>query len=292
MMEFEQILKDNNITYVTAGQHRHCRTGWIQFDCPFCGQGTHKYHMGFNLEYHITNCWRCGGHSVIDTLKELLGAPFHTVKELLKDIPKAKVQQTIQTTGKLKLPDGLKPLQKQHKKYLKARGFNPAELETLWKLQGTTIHADLSWRLFIPIHVGDQIVSWTTRSISDNAQRRYIGASKEHEAINKTQVLYGEQYCRHAIMICEGPADVWKIGPGAVATMGLNFSAAQIEAMLKYPTRIICLDNEKKAQARAEVLADMLSVYEGNTFNVQLDSKDAGSATKKEINRLRKLIQT
>ena len=100
--------------------------------------------------------------------------------------------------------------------------------------------------------------------------------------------MYGEDYARHSITIQEGPTDAWNTGPGAVATLGTGYSEAQVNRMVKYPIRAVCFDNNPIAQKRARKLCNDLAVFPGVTSNIKLNSEDAGSATKKEIYKIRK----
>jgi hypothetical protein len=232
----------------------------------------------------------------VDTFVELTGYTEHQVKKLLKGLDKSSPNQIAPTPrkGTLKIPEGVTSLKRTHKNYLRGRGFSNKEIETLeyvWGIGAITLHTRLSWRLFIPIHYRNEIVSWTTRAVSENTQPRYITAGLDEESIPHKELLYGEDLARHAIIITEGPFDAWKIGTGAVSTLGVNYSRSQFDKMLRYPTRIVCYDNQPPAQVRANKLVDELSIYGGTTYNVQLDSKDAGCATQKEIKKLRKLLK-
>ena len=73
-----------------------------------------------------------------------------------------------------------------------------------------------------------------------------------------------------------------------MATLGLGYTQAQVNRMVNYKTRVICFDNEKKAQKRASKLCNDLSVYPGETFNVKLSGKDAASSPIKEIKEVRR----
>jgi hypothetical protein len=53
----------------------------------------------------------------------------------------------------------------------------------------------------------------------------------------------------------------------------------------------VCFDNQAVAQRKARALCDELSAFGGETLNVILDAKDAGSATDKEIRKLRRLLK-
>lgn len=293
-MEITEILTELKISFVTEGQHRHCRNGWINFDCPFCGKDTNKFHMGYSISGGYTNCWRCGSHSLISSLIEHTGLSKQTIEKLLDGLPlvtTSKKDEPEYKRNEVLLPKGLEDLSTPHKRYLKSRGFDIEEIQRLWKIQGISIAPKLSWRIFIPIFYHGEIVSWTTRSISDDVERRYIDAGTNEERMKSTDLLYGEDFVRHAVVICEGPLDAWKIGPGAVAITGLSFTPKQMSKMVRYPVRAVCFDNEVPAQKRANHLVDQLSIYPGTTYNIQLDSKDAGCATKKEIQKIRKILE-
>ena len=284
-MKFAEILTEHNITFLTEGHH-HCRSGWLQFDCPFCGKDSQKWHMGYSLEHNYLNCWRCGSHGVFDVLKVLTGLSITRIYQIF-DLPEYIFKQT-KTAGKLAIPKGVENLSPIHKKYLINRRYDPKQLQRLWSVQGIGIAHRLSWRIFIPIFYHGMIVSWTTRSIVNQTYSRYISASPEEESIPHRHLLYGEDYARHAIIITEGPFDVWKIGPGAVATFGTMVSQTQINSMIKYPVRAVCFDNDLAGQQKAKKMCDILSTFPGDTFNIILDKKDAGESDEKEIAQIRR----
>lgn len=287
-MKFQELLEEHHIPHHVGSGHHHAREGWIQFDCPFCGKDSGKFHMGFSIQRRSVNCYRCGPHRLIETLMELTELSFPKLKSIVGDFYERLPQQE-RIKGKLTLPKGLGPLLKAHRLYLEGRGFDIETLEKLWHIQGIGIASKLAWRVFIPFILRGNVVSWLTRSIKELGMR-YWSASAEQEAINHKSLLYGEDYVRHTIIICEGPVDVWAIGPGSVATCGTSFTRAQIIKVAKYPRRVICFDNEPKAQKRARDLCDAISVFPGETHNVCLDSgKDPGSASSKELKRLRRL---
>lgn len=286
-MTFEEVLDTLKIPYRTSGHH-HCRDGWVQLDCPFCGKGSEKFHLGYNIRSHYMNCWKCGPHSVKSTLFRASRASKEEIGRLLGSLDQSGVlaEDELVLTGRLRLPRGLEPLGAAHRRNLTNRGFDPDEIERLWRVQGLGRTAELPWRIFIPIHFKGKVVSWTTRSLGN--KQRYMSASREDEDIDHKHLLYGQDYCSHSIIIVEGPTDVWNVGPGAVATFGLSFTSHQVKRMGLHPFRYVCFDSTKDAQSRAVQLADLLSVFPGETHIVELDAEDPGSASKKEIKLLRK----
>lgn len=194
-----------------------------------------------------------------------------------------------QLRGKLALPRGLGPLQHAHRHYLSRRGLRPRQTAELWQLQGLGLDAPggLRWRIFIPIIQNREIVSWTTRAIGELIGPKYRTAAANQEAISHKEVLYGADYTNNSCIVVEGPGDSWSVGPGAVATLGLGYSQAQVLALSKYPIRAICFDNEKEALKRARRLFSELEAFPGQTFIVTLDAKDPGSAKESELKELR-----
>lgn len=287
-MDFRELLSDLNVPTAPEGHH-HTRDGWINFDCPYCGASTSKYHMGLNTRGGYVNCWICGPHNLAETLAEISGRTPSTVKHLLRDVERPRYEERVEHTGTLKLPSGVVPLMRVHRDYLRGRGLDVKEMKRLWNLQGIGVHAFLGWRIFIPITYHAKVVSWTTRSLSDEGTR-YLSAGTEQESIPHKSLLFGEDYCRHACVAHEGPFDVFRTGPGAVCTCGVGFSRSQALRLAKYPLRVICFDSSEDAQRRARALCDELEPFPGETVNVVLDSKDAGCATKRETRYLRSFL--
>jgi len=288
-LNFADVLREHNIPYQTEG--KYCRPGWIQFNCPFCfgGLDPNKPYAGYNIARQYVNCWRCGGHGVGKVLIALTGMNWKNVKALLEDLDVPQ-REDDKPPGKLTLPKNRKPLAKAHRRYLEGRGFDPDELAEQWGIEGIGLSGNLAWRIFIPIHYRGAVVSWTTRSLVDYGAR-YISAAADEEAVPHKTLLYGEDRVPgNAISIHEGPTDVWAIGPGATATLGTGYTPAQILRMSRYARRIVCFDSEKAAQQRARALCSLLEVFPGETFNVKLDAKDAGSAKRSERKQLRKLL--
>lgn len=287
-MNVQSLLAELRIPYRTAGQHEHARPGWIQIDCPYCSPSSNRFRLGINLAKGYASCWCCGGKRLVDVMSAVTRQPIRVCYEWLHQLKwdtVAHIQP--RRSGKLQVPKTVGRLLPPHRQYLHRRGFDPDEIAGIWGVQGIGIDSRLGWSLFIPIHHKGEIVSWTTRSIGDGP-RRYISAGANEEAIPAKHLLYGADLAQHAIIVCEGPIDAWAIGPGAVATMGLNYSKEQFIAMTKYPVRVVCFDNEPKAQYQAERLASELSQYPGDTYCITLETgKDAAESDKQEIQELR-----
>lgn len=295
-MRFQDLLREHRIQFWTEG--KYCRPGWIQFHCPFCfgRSNPDKPYAGYHISGNYVNCWACGPHPVGKVITALTGMSWKETKAVLESLDIPFVEKEVRT-GTLKLPLNRGPLLKPHRQYLRKREFSPKEIEALWRIEGLGFdgqrkdsdYYDLTWRIFIPVIHKGKTVSWTSRSLVDTGSR-YMSASEDEEAISHKTLLYGEDYASTAISIHEGPTDVWRVGPGAVATLGTGFTPAQVLKMARYARRIVCFDSEPAAQQRARKLCSLLEVFPGETLNVQLDAKDAGSATPGEVRKFRKLF--
>jgi len=270
--------------------HKHCRPGWSQIDCPFCGPGSSKYHLGFNLNSRHFNCWRCGGLFVPKVLRAL-GASSVSIDEFLRSVDTETVVSRERSRVSLVVPAGIGPLLPKHRRYLLERGFDPDRMESVWGVKGIGIAPRLAWRLYIPIFERNRQVSWTTRATGDKVVQRYISASAQEESKSHKEVIYGADMCHHSVVVVEGPTDAWAVGPGAGATFGTAFSSAQVRRLVDIPNRYICFDSSPEAQQRAEDLASQLSCFPGTTENIQLDAKDPGSASPKELRLLRRVAR-
>jgi hypothetical protein len=290
MNSIADILANAGIPFKLA-PHRNVRRGWLGTDCPRCSPYSNKFKLGFELSTGRAHCWTCGGMYGPEVLAQILHQPQKEVYQLLGELPKYRSkQEDVKHHGTLKIPPGVGELLPAHRVYLeRERKLDPDVVSRTWNLKGIGIGGRLQWRIFIPIH--DEygvIVSWTTRSVGKNNPLRYCSATEEEEAYPHKSLLYGAHLARHTIIILEGPVDVWTIGPGAVATLGVGYSAKQKQLMMQYPVRIVCFDAEDDAQDRAEQLCKELSTFPGKTENLLLETgKDPNAADREEIQELR-----
>lgn len=276
------------------GGHRHTRLGWLNTDCFSCSPYTQKWKLGIKLSSLYCNCWTCGTFPLSTVLEEILKISHQEARRLAYQLKGSRDYDYAPglpqaATGILKIPKGVGPLQKQHKGYLEGRGFNVDNLEKLWKIGGIGLASRLSWRVFIPVFLHGEIVSWTTRSISDEIDLPYINASPGEEGLPLKSLLMGEDYVRHSVIIVEGPLDCMKGGPGFCCTFGVQYTQEQLRRIAKFPCRVIAMDNEPLAQRQARRLVNELSAWPGETYNVVLSSgKDASRASDEDLSELRR----
>lgn len=294
-MNVIEALKELGIDYREQGQHHHATQGWIQMDCPRCSPNSKRFRLGLNLWGRYLSCWVCGGMPLLQNLADLSGLPVKRVREVMGDAHADLLvgKHGPHSGGRLQLPPGLGPLQKPHLDYLESRGFHGETLERMWGVKGIDhTGGHLSWRVFIPIALASATRSWTTRATVDREDvPKYRNARPEQEHTPGRFMLYGRDHVRHAVVIHEGPADVWRVGPGSVALMGAGATQVQLNALASIPLRYVCLDNEPQAQIRARKLCEDLAPFPGRTHMIYLDSaKDVADASEKDVMKIRSLL--
>lgn len=289
---FGELMERHGIDIASEG-HRHCRPGWIQVDCAFCGVGSQKFHMGYNLQWNYFHCWRCGGHNAWHTMRAM-GIPEKVIAAFIQNNEENRILpgERLPHRGKYKPPDNLLPaFMESHKQYLRSRDIDPAAAFDVWGMRSVGLASVRHrYRLFIPVVVGEAAVSWTTRSVNPLSPMRYLSASSAEEAVPHKHLLLGEDLIRSTVIVFEGPFDAIRIGPGATCTFGTAYSSEQVARIARFPRRYVCFDNEPEAQRKQRELVGLLSVLPGETFEVELAAKDASAARKREAAELRALL--
>jgi len=160
-----------------------------------------------------------------------------------------------------------------------------------WKLQGTGPIGSYKHRIIAPVYLGGVLVSFQGRDITDKAPLKYKACEMEKETIHHKHILYGiDEVPFDTIIIVEGLFDVWRLGPGAVATFGVSTTIQQVKMMLRYPRRIVMFDNpsiDPQAGIEAEKLARILSQKPGSTEIIELNEwKDPAEMPDEEAEKL------
>lgn len=263
----------------------------MQTHCIFCTDGSHGWHLGFNLEGGGFNCWRCGGHSTNKFLYKYFKK--HEVGQILQayqtaGMPKVRIKRD--RPSKAVMPPQLEPLRPIHRKYLLKRNFNVTAVEEEWELRSTIgFSGEWSWRIVTPVKNSlGKIVAYTGRALRDEVNPRWKMSADEEIAEDPKKLIYGIEKAKDRILIVEGISDVWRMGPGAVALMGINWKEEQAHILKDYLYRAIMFDPEKEAQRQAQDLANWLAPFKGETEIITDLSSDPGDLSQKEADHIMK----
>lgn len=292
-MTLIELLDELGVPYRTAQQHHHVSQGWVGVECGRCSPGSGKFRLGFSLRTKAASCWVCGPTSPWVALANLTRDPAR-LRELWPQVRGSLFDKMLQVKGdafqtaawpsvqSLGSPAGARA-----RDYLQGRGFDLKELCRLW--HPYVVHnGPTAGRIMIPAVLSRVFVSYTTRA-PDGTQPRYRSAPKSQELVPIKDCLYGHDYVRDSAVVCEGPLDVWKIGPGAVATFGLSYTRKQVAKLSELQRVAVCFDREPLARSKSRALCAELSSLGVDAYDVVLESgKDPGDAHADEIRDLRR----
>lgn len=294
MLDFDKFCRKYRIEYLEQGHH-HCHEGWIQTHCPFCSDGKDGYHLGFNIAKGNLNCWRCGSHSIWDFISTILNIKDkHTLGKIVAQFQKEGFRQRApkdKRTGKVVAPKGIHELQDIHKRYLISRKFDPDKLVEDWHIQATSCYSEIwNWRIIIPIFNSlGGIVAYQGRAVYKNTRPKYQTSKKDEMACDPKMVIYGiHNIPGDSIIIVEGVPSVWRLGPGTVATLGIDWKEEQANIFRQFSNRYIMFDPEDQAQKRAKKLAEWLSYFKGTTEVISGLPCDPGDLDQAEADKIRK----
>jgi hypothetical protein len=284
-LDLKQVASQLGLRYLTEGDV-HCSPGWLQFQCPYCQD--RKYHLGYNLGQGYFHCWACGGRPLFQTLALLLHLPEQAVREVCKAYlkPDGNRLKTAQVApgSTISLPPNTVPLEEPHKRYLLSRGFDLGELIKVWNVQGTSWWGPFTWRILIPIYFGGRLISYTLRAIDKEDNPKYWTHRKG--STSTREVLFGWDLLKaKKAVVVEGPFDAMRLGPGAVATLGLGFSKEQVNLLGMLDSLFIIFDAERGAYQRAKKMGRKLAgIVE--TEIIQLDKGDPADLEQKQADNI------
>lgn len=288
-------LEESGIELTQKG--KHATKGWIQMECPFC-VGKPGFFLGYNLSRHYFNCWRCGWKPVAKVLKAMTSLTADEIWKVIRSakdgagesyLAKETPRASSPSPSAVSLPPEARPgLCDRARDYLLKRRFPPAKTTRLWSLHSTGPSGRYKYRIIIPVAVDGVLTSFQARDYTGKAPVKYL--APPNSSILK-QVLYGWDYIADGCaIVVEGVTDVWRLGPGAVATFGTGWKAEQRNLLGLLRKVLIAFDPEPEAQDRARRLADELTV--AGTEVMILDSLDVdpGDLSPKDVQELRNLF--
>lgn len=262
MFNILDFLNDYNIP---IPEGKNSSVGRINIQCPFPFCDDTSDHLGYNKEKEYFNCWKCGYHSLYDTIKELVPNenPYNIIKKYntLYQVEE-KIKKKINNTN-IKLPGS--KLEYCHKKYLRSRGLDPDFIENKYKLKGTLYSSEYPYRIIIPVYYNNRLVTYQTRGIKENT--RYINCNPELEIIPIKDCLYNLDNCKsNYVVVTEGCFKVFKLGDNSCGTFGKNITNKQIQLLLKYKKIFIYFDNDEAGKIGADKLSNILDSLEKKVY--------------------------
>ncbi len=289
LFDIRSFLDDKGIDYKTAG--KNVTSGWIELACPFCADPS--YHLGIS-DINIYHCWRCGTKgSVVKLIMELENISYSkAIKELsnyyLSDLTELKIDIQKRYNHNILPKEAGKEFPSIHSDYLLSRNFS-LNLIKKYDLYSCHMLGKYKYRIICPVIEDGRIVNFTAMAVSGQSPK-YLHCPNEEAIIPMKECLYNIDSVGKTIIIVEGVTDVWRLGDGAVATMGIEFTTEQINVLAKREINrcFVMFDAEDLAQKKAVKLATALSSFIKEVDIISLEKGDPGDLTEEEVQEIRK----
>jgi hypothetical protein len=276
---------------------------YYRVNCPFCGDRKQRLWVNHRFAeyrwlavcYNETRCLE--GIFGSENRKELYNIIFNGQRQVVlqvtqgSEIDPSKPLEERPLPGVIKLFSELPP---DHPSvtYLQSRGYDTVELEEKFGVGYCESVFDRTYypltnRIFIPIAFKGKLVGWQGRYIGDpvwkecNVQKYF-----NLRGMSKKDMLYNYDTAKNAdvCVVVEGAADVWRVGPSAVALLGSDMSDNQKKFIQEaFADRPVAIFLDADAADKSVALAAALYPYLGRrVFPVISTSKDPGSMTRAE----------
>lgn len=291
-----KFLEDYDIPYSESG--KNIGRGWIGIEeCPFCEAPNN--HFGIRLASNSGSCFVCGetGNAIriIEVLARASRNEAYRIAAKYLD-PTREITEVAKVGDRVKMPnhfDGLVPLAE---KYLSDRGFVPSEITKKYNVVSTGPSSylkidsgklDFSYRLLIPIVMSRKVVAYTGRSYVGK-EPRYRHSPLEASVVPAGSALYGIDRVRDKAIIVEGPTDVWRVGDGSIAMMGVKYTREQVRWLHRKGLKEAYVMFDSGARENAVLLARALNTFIKKVMVVTLLSKkDPGDLSVEEAMKIK-----
>jgi hypothetical protein len=144
-------------------------------------------------------------------------------------------------------------------RYLAGRGFDVGELAAAWHVL-YCVRANAGYplaqdRLVIPVVRDGLWVGWQARYVGERPwKEERLPKYVTMPGLPRNRLLYNHDLARRQplAVVCEGPSDVWRVGPAGVALLGKTASVEQLRLLAAgwpgHPV-VILLDGDAAADA-------------------------------------------
>lgn len=287
--DIQAYLDDKKISYATEG--KNVSSGWINVQCPFCSDQTN--HLGISPSRKIS-CWICGIRgSVTKYIREIEQCSesyANTIIAKYQDRSLAYLDKKERTrNSKIILPkSAIVELPKLHQNYLIKRGFDPDYLSKKYDLLACSELGDYKWRIIVPIYYQNEMVTFTARDITGKAAQKYKNLPVEKSVMSTKEVLYNLDFANKVAVIVEGVFDAWRIGDGAVATIGTKYTKKQISHLIGFKKAFIMFDSDAKDWGLK--LAEDMAAVVPSVEQIELSEGDPADLSEEDVKYLRKDI--
>lgn len=269
--------------------------------CPWCNDDRFRLyinHRWFENRF-MANCFNetaCTkgehGKGRLDQLHVWL---FGTTEKILLPVRHVKVSDSeAAAMMEFRPPQGcvaLSNLPEEHEAltYLRGRGYDPSQLEKFLGLGWITDQGlpALKNRIYIPIYQSGKLMGFQARIVKEDPERahqKYINPM----GMRKSTLLYNLDNAinQEVLVVCEGPADVWSVGPSGVAIFGSDCSYNQLTTIGKHfngKTIAVALDADAHEKADQLVVKIQQVVPRSLVTKIEMSGNEDPGSLKLEL---------
>ena len=293
-----EYLQEAGISYTESG--KNVSRDWIGISCPYCGDQSN--HCGINVKSKVFSCFRCGTKGRITKLiGELENKTFSSVQQTIKKFTKKEKYAHTQS-GKEKIQsNGLvasliseisEILCKRDGDYLVSRGFEPRSLADNYGILSCKPTSEYCQRILIPYNVSGRTLTFSSRDTSGKSKLKYKHCPVSQSVAAPKELLFGIDHAtKDTCVVVEGCFDVFRVGFGAVALSGIQYTRKQVLVLSRFKRIFLLFDPETQAQESAVKLANDLSFCSASVEILKLDIDcDPGDMKEDDVKCLRKEI--
>lgn len=262
--------------------------GWVGLSCPFCGDKSD--HLGYNVGGSYFYCWKCGGHSVFNTIKRLLKVSDSDTFKVIRDFTKEYVlkqpkKEQVKGAKHVEIPKT--PLSERERNYIEKRGFDSFALEKDYGIVGGGIAGRWKFRVVIPIRQNNICVSLQGRAISPKIEPRYLFLPEEESIIPAKHCIFNLDNCSDRIVLVEGVFSVFRFGKDFGSTFGAKLTNEQLAILSQFSSVTFFFDNDEAGKRGADTYGSTLASLGINVESIMIKD-DIDSLPEDEVWAIRK----
>jgi hypothetical protein len=275
--------------------------GWLELNCPYGCRSVKdsSKKLGAFTPNGIYTCWKCGSNKTLDVIHAITGCGKDKARAIFAEFSGSSSVPVVgrglekkHRTDVIKIDLPGSDCTSRHRKYIRSRGFIPSEIIRRYHLRGTGPHEWPKNRIIIPVIQNGKPVSWQARDITGKSDIRYLTLKNDESVIPCKDTLYGiDDVDGGRIAVVEGPIDVWRMGPGFVATYGTSLTQRQIHELSRFREILFLFDPEEQAHERSLHSAKELAAIGRYVEVIQLGTEtDPGDMSESEAVKIRREI--
>lgn len=291
MFDLEGIFAQVDVRFWTSG--KNTAPGWVNIQCPFCDD--HSNHLGVNIDSGFYHCWKCDADdgNIYDLLGHLTNLSRTEINKLVReyrsDFVISRTKKEKKAFAEQPMPATLPRLADIHREYLESRRFDPDEIVAKYRVRATHIAGKWKFRLIIPVIFDGRSVNFTALDVTGEQDPKYLHCPNESAIMDMKSILYNIDTVEKRIIICEGVTDVWRMGDGAVATFGTQFTDRQLKLVAdRVKEAWVLYDSD--AVKKGERLAYQLSGVVGKVENISLSKGDPADLSPAMVRKIRRWV--